>query len=82
MLKENISRLILFIIMLFLSKPLLLRGGERQGFIYGLTLGYGFTRYPERIQYWSPPESSENITKGGISMIGKIRILSSKAGNG
>jgi opacity protein-like surface antigen len=71
-LKENVSRLMLLLVMLFLSKPLLLTGGERQGFIYGFTLGYGFTRYPERMQYWSPPESSENITKGGISMVGKI----------
>jgi opacity protein-like surface antigen len=59
------------LILLFL-KSLFLCGGERQGFIYSLDLGYGFTKYPEKMQYWSSPESSENITKGGISMVGKM----------
>ncbi len=72
MLKMDFSKLsILFLIFLF-SKALLLAGGERQGFIFSLDLGYGFTKYPEKMQYWSSPESSENITKGGISMVEKI----------
>jgi hypothetical protein len=62
---------ILSLILLFL-KTLVLSGGERQGFIFSLDLGYGFARYPEKMQYWSSPESSEDITKGGISMVGKM----------
>jgi len=72
MLKMDFSKLsILFLIFLF-SKALLLAGGERQGFIFDFDLGYGFTKYPEKMQYWSSPESSEDITKGGISMVGKM----------
>jgi len=70
--KEIFTRITVTLLIIIFAKPLLLSGGERQGFIYSLDLGYGFTKYPEKMQYWSSPESSENITKGGISMVGKM----------
>lgn len=71
MAKKTFTKLSVILLIILFTKPLLLSGGERQGFIFSLDLGYGFTKYPERMQYWSPAESSENITKGGISMVGK-----------
>jgi len=69
--KKIFTKLSVTLLIILFTKPLLLSGGERQGFIFDLSLGYGFNRYPEKMQYWSPAESSENITKGGISMVGK-----------
>ncbi len=72
MVKKNLCKLSVTLLIILSAKPLLLIGGERQGFIFGPGLGYGFTRYPEKMQYGSPTESSLNITKGGISMVDKI----------
>ncbi len=70
--KKRFSKLAILFLTFLLSKSLFLIGGERQGFICTVNLGYGFTKYPEKMQYWSSAESSEDKIKGGISMIGKI----------
>jgi len=69
--KKIFTKLSVLLLVSLLSKSLLLSGGERQGFIFGIGLGYGFNRYPEKMQYWSPAESSEDKIKGGISMFTK-----------
>jgi hypothetical protein len=69
--KKILCKLSVTLLIILFTKPLFLNGGERQGFIFSFDLGYGFTKYPKKMQYWSTAESSENITKGGISMIGK-----------
>jgi hypothetical protein len=72
MAKKTFTKLSVILLIILFTKPLLLSGGERQGFIFSLDLGYGFIKYPEKMQYWSPAESSLNITKGGISTVGKF----------
>ncbi|MBN1695463.1 hypothetical protein JW879_08700 [candidate division WOR-3 bacterium] len=51
---------------------MLLSGGERHGWIFSPCAGYGFTKYTENLQFWSSPESYENIVKGGVSAGGRV----------
>ncbi len=70
--KKIFTKLSVTLLIILFAKPLLLNGGERQGLIFGPSLGYGFASYPERMQYWSSAESSENFTNGGISTTWKM----------
>jgi hypothetical protein len=70
--KKSISKFLILSLIFSFSRSLLLSGGERQGWIFSPCAGYGFTKYTENLQFWSSPESYENIIKGGGSIGGRV----------
>ncbi len=70
--KRYLSRILILFLIFFFSKSLLLRGGERQGWIFSPDVGIAVTKYTEDLQPWSSPESHENRIKGGGSIGGKF----------